>query len=270
MPPPPPTTPRHAAPLIGIVTHELRAEAAPAWAPAPGRSERDLAPQRLALRLTYAQAVQEAGGLAVVLPAHGYADDPDALLDRVDGLLFTGGPDLDPAVYGRPRHPSARSRRRPHLRRVRDRAAGRRDRARPARARHLPRNAGAERLPRRHAPPAPPGHHGARPPPGARAVRASAPGRREPGSLLHELSDASALAVNSFHHQAADAIGAGLEVCAQAPDGTVEAIWDPTARFCLGVQWHAELLTHHARHAAVVEGLVAASRPVARRLALVA
>src|SRR6185436_16918875 len=91
---------RSAPPLIGVVTHELRAEPAPAWAATRGRSERDVAPARLALRLSYTQAVQEAGGLAVVLPAHGYVDDTAALLDRVDGLVFSGGPDLDPAAYG--------------------------------------------------------------------------------------------------------------------------------------------------------------------------
>jgi hypothetical protein len=96
--------PRPAPPLIGVVTHELRAETDPAWAATPARSERDLAPARLALRLSYTQAVQEAGGLAVVLPAHGYVDDTAALLDRVDGLVFSGGPDLDPAVYGQDRH----------------------------------------------------------------------------------------------------------------------------------------------------------------------
>jgi putative glutamine amidotransferase len=91
-----PSAPRR----IGVVTHELVAQPAPAWAAAPGRSERDRARARLSLRLSYTQAVQEAGGIAVVLPAHGYADDAGALLDRVDGLLVSGGPDLDPAVYG--------------------------------------------------------------------------------------------------------------------------------------------------------------------------
>ena len=71
----------------------------------PGRTERDLAPARLSLRLSYTQALQEAGAIAVVLPAHGYVDDADALLDRVDGLLVSGGPDLDPAVYGQEPHP---------------------------------------------------------------------------------------------------------------------------------------------------------------------
>jgi putative glutamine amidotransferase len=91
-----------------------------------------------------------------------------------------------------------------------------------------------------------------------------------PGSLLHRLADAADLPVNSFHHQAADAIGAGLDVCARAPDGTVEAVWDPAARFCLGVQWHAELLTHDLGQAALLDGLVDAARGAERHLALVA
>src|SRR3954452_7895041 len=99
--------PRTAAPpLIGVVTHELREDRAPAWAATAGRSDRDLAPARLSLRLSYTQALQEAGAIAVVLPAHGYADDVAALLDRVDGLLISGGPDLDPAVYGQAPHPA--------------------------------------------------------------------------------------------------------------------------------------------------------------------
>lgn len=61
-------------------------------------------------------------------------------------------------------------------------------------------------------------------------------------------------------------------MCATAPDGTVEAVWDPAARFCLGVQWHPEVLTHRADHAPLFESLVAAARSVAPAptLALVA
>ena len=66
---------------------------------------RDRNPPRLSLRLSYTQAMQEAGGIAVVLPAHGFVDDVAPLLDRLDGLLFSGGPDLDPATYGHERHP---------------------------------------------------------------------------------------------------------------------------------------------------------------------
>ena len=90
------------------------------------------------------------------------------------------------------------------------------------------------------------------------------------GSLLHWLTDGDGLAVNSFHHQAADRIGAGLEVAARAPDGTVEALWDPAARFSLGVQWHAELLTHRAEQASLLSGLVHAACGMAPQLALVA
>jgi putative glutamine amidotransferase len=262
--------PRPASPLIGIVTHELRAETDPAWAPMPGRSERDLAPPRLALRLSYTQAVQEAGGLAVVLPAHGHVDDTAALLDRIDGLVFSGGPDLDPAVYGQDRHAELG----PDVDRVSDeyelallRGATERDLpllgiCRGMQALNVSRGGTL----RQHLPDVTALSHlqGHEPFVPAHPVVVS------PGSLLHRLSDAPDLSVNSFHHQAADAIGAGLDVCAQAPDGTVEALWDPAARFCLGVQWHAELLTHDPRQAALLEGLVDAARGATRHLALVA
>ena len=90
------------------------------------------------------------------------------------------------------------------------------------------------------------------------------------GSLLHWLTDSDGLAVNSFHHQAADRIGAGLEVVARAPDGTVEALWDPSARFSLAVQWHAEFLTHRADQASLLSGLVHAACGMESQLALVA
>jgi len=273
MPLPPLSTSRRPAPappLIGIVTHEVRAESAPSWAAAPGRRERDLVPPRLALRLSYTQAIQEAGGLAVVLPAHGYVDDVEPLLDRVDGLLFSGGPDLDPGVYGHERHPALG----PDVDRASDEyelailaAAAERDLpvlgiCRGMQAlnvsrggtlhQHLPDITALDHL-QGHEPHAP-----------------AHPAVVNPDSVLHRLTGARAVAVNSFHHQAADRIGAGLQVCAQAPDGTVEAIWDPAARFCLGIQWHAELMTHHAHHAGIVGGLVAAAGRAAPALALVA
>ena len=51
------------------------------------------------------------------------------------------------------------------------------------------------------------------------------------------------------------------------PDGTVEAVFDPAARFCLGVQWHAELLTHRAEHAPLLGALIAAAGRPALALA---
>ena len=91
------------------------------------------------------------------------------------------------------------------------------------------------------------------------------------GSRLHRLTRSTELGVNSYHHQAVDRIGTGLTVCATAPDGTIEAISDPAASFCLGVQWHPEVLTHRREQASLFESLVAAAGgAVAPRLALVA
>ena len=82
----------------------------------------------------------------------------------------------------------------------------------------------------------------------------------ETGSLLARLTGATALEVNSYHHQAIDRLGSGLQVCAVAPDATIEAVWDPSVRFCLGVQWHPEVLTHRAEHAPLLQTFVDAAR----------
>jgi putative glutamine amidotransferase len=268
-----PSMARHrspAPPLIGVVTHELRAETEPAWAPAVGRRERDLAPHRLALRLTYTQAIQEAGGIAVVVPTHGFVDDTAALLDRLDGLLISGGPDLDPAVYGHGRHPQLG----PDVDRVCDEyelalldGAGDRDLpvlgiCRGMQALNVARGGTLHQ----HLPDLSTLQHNQsdaafEPVHAVSVVR---------GSLLQRLTGTDTLGVNSYHHQAADRIGADLRVCAAAPDGTVEAVWDPGARFCLGVQWHPEMLTHRAEHAELFRSLVDAARGAAAPLSLAA
>ena len=260
-----------APPLIGIVTHELRAESEPAWAPAVGRRERDRVPQRLSLRLTYTQAVQEAGGIAVVVPAHGYLDDTAALLDRLDGLVFSGGPDLDPATYGHARHPQLG----PDVDRISDEyelallaAAAERDLpllgiCRGMQALNVSRGGTLnQHLPDITAVEHRQGHAPFEPAHDATIVR---------GSRLHQLARTTELAVNSYHHQAIAQIGTGLTACATAPDGTIEAVSDPGAQFCLGVQWHPETLTHRPEHAALFQSLVAAASDAARpALALVA
>jgi putative glutamine amidotransferase len=207
--------------------------------------------------------VQEAGGIAVVLPAHGFADDIAPLLDRLDGLVFSGGPDLDPAIYGHARHPQLG----PNIDRAADeyelallREATARDLPLLAICRgmqalnvarggtlhqHLPDRTGIEH--RQTHEPYEPAH--------AVTVR--------PDSPLDRLTGKRRLEVNSFHHQAVDELGSRLVPCAHAPDGTIEALFDPALTFCLGVQWHAELLTHRPEHAPLLTGLVAAATPAA-------
>src|SRR3954466_8672762 len=79
-------------PLIGVTTSELRASSA-------GTLRRHGEPPHpeMALGMTYLCAIEAAGGMPVVLPPLG---DVEALLDRLDGICLSGGPDLDPEAYG--------------------------------------------------------------------------------------------------------------------------------------------------------------------------
>ena len=135
---------------------------------------------------------------------------------------------------------------RPHRRRRRAGAGAGRRRARDAGARHLPRRPGDERGPRRHAAPA-----RRRPSSGRSRKRTCASRNVAAGSFLAAICGEDVLDVNSFHHQAADRLGAGLRAIATAPDGTVEAIEDPSRPFWLGVQWHAEGMVERPEHLAL-------------------
>ena len=84
------------------------------------------------------------------------------------------------------------------------------------------------------------------------------------GTLLHRLLrdriEADACPVNSRHHQAVGKIGSGLVVSATAPDGVIEAVEDPSRRFCLGVQWHPENFYRTGEFRALFEAFIAAAR----------
>ncbi len=68
--------------------------------------------------------------------------------------------------------------------------------------------------------------------------------------------------VNSRHHQAVKAVAPGFNVSATAPDGVVEAIEDPEARFCLGVQWHPENFWRTGEFRPLFEGFLGAATKV--------
>jgi putative glutamine amidotransferase len=61
-----------------------------------------------------------------------------------------------------------------------------------------------------------------------------------PGTRLAAIMGTDSQMVNSRHHQAVGRVGAGLRVSATAPDGIVEALEDPLKRFAIAVQWHPE------------------------------
>lgn len=82
----------------------------------------------------------------------------------------------------------------------------------------------------------------------------------EPGTLLHRLTGATTLNVNSIHHQAVDEPGEGVIVSARAPDGIVEAIELPWHPFAIGLQWHSENLMDEGPHEAIFAGLIEAAR----------
>jgi putative glutamine amidotransferase len=65
--------------------------------------------------------------------------------------------------------------------------------------------------------------------------------------------------VNSRHHQAIKQVGEGLVVTGTAPDGVIEAVEDPSRRFCLGVQWHPENFYRTGEFSALFEAFVGAT-----------
>jgi putative glutamine amidotransferase len=81
----------------------------------------------------------------------------------------------------------------------------------------------------------------------------------QPGSLLNEILAADTIQVNSLHHQGIDQLAPELEAVAHAPDGLVEAVVLPDHPFGLAVQWHPENLTAHAPFRALFRAFVAAA-----------
>jgi putative glutamine amidotransferase len=77
--------------------------------------------------------------------------------------------------------------------------------------------------------------------------------------MRERLNDADSCDVNSRHHQAVKDVAPGFRVTATAPDGVIEAIEDPSARFCLGVQWHPENFYRTGEFRPIFEGFIEAA-----------
>lgn len=195
----------------------------------------------------YCQAVVDAAGcVPVVIPAIGAKLDLSALLDRLDGLVLTGSPsNVEPSHYGGPvlegilHDPERDATTLPLIR-----EGVRRDLPVLAICRGIQElnvALGGTLHQRVHEVP---GRLNHRSPPGPMAIdRRYGPAHSvvlTPGGLLAELAGATEMMVNSLHGQGVDVPAPGLRVEAVAPDGQIEAVSLPGARFVVGVQWHPE------------------------------
>jgi putative glutamine amidotransferase len=202
--------------------------------------------------LDYVTAVERAGGRPLLVPP--CVDGIDETLDAVDGLIFSGGSDLDPETYGAEPHPETNG-----VRPERDRSELALLRAALARdvpvlaicrgsqvlnvarggdlVQHLPDVVGDEK--HKHTP----GEFG------DHDVDVDAGTRL--GGILGDRAP-----VKSHHHQGFGRVGEGLREAARAEDGTIEALEDPTKRFAIGVLWHPEA----GEDAALFEALVQEAR----------
>ncbi|MGN9907360.1 gamma-glutamyl-gamma-aminobutyrate hydrolase family protein [Phytohabitans sp. LJ34] len=187
------------------------------------------------LPLSYVHAVHESGGRAVLITP----DAPDAdVLDGIDGIMFTGGSDVDPALFGEPAHPATK------VKPQRDAAELLLLRAAVAadlpvlgicRGMQLMAVAYGGRL-HQHLPDVL-GHDGHRPVSGPKFGHH--PVRLLPHSRAHAILG-DEVTVNSYHHQGVRDPG-GLTPVGWCPgDDLIEVVEDPSRTFVLGVQWHPE------------------------------
>jgi putative glutamine amidotransferase len=215
-----------------------------------------------ALRDDYVRAVEKAGGLPVVL-APGAPEDAPPLLDHLEGLLLTGGADVDPRLYGEAAHETV-------TRVIPERDAMEIALCRLALRRDMPLLAICR------------GHQVLNVATGGTliqdlpsqwkgAVNHDPEGERWspahqvrilPGTRLREILGQERVEVNSFHHQAVREPGQGTIVSAYGEeDDVVEGIEIPDRRLAVGVQWHPEAFwDKDGRFQPLFEALVKASR----------
>ncbi len=226
-------------PLIGITCYVEQATWGPWCVPAA------LVP------LTYVRAIEEAGGRALLLPPSDAA--VEETLDALDGLLLSGGADIDPALYGAAEHSETEA-----VRADRDsaemlllEAALRRDLPMLAICRGMQLlNVARGGVLVQHLP----------------DVTGTQTHKQQAGQFAeHDVTVAldsrigelvgDRGSVRSHHHQGIDSVGNGLREVAWAEDDTVEGIEDPDRTFAIGVLWHPE----EGEDRKLFEGLVAAA-----------
>ncbi len=220
---------------------------------------------RFALSEFYVRCVMDAGGLPLLLP-NVMPELAASYLSRMDGLLLSGGLDVDPEFYGEEPKPKLGN-----LDQVRD--SYELELARGAHQAGMPMLSicrGVQLLnvafggtlvqdidseidePLKHE---------------QDALRQNALSHRiriKPNTRLHEIAAGSErIRVNSFHHQSVKDVADGFDITARSEDGVIEAIEDPTHPFCVGVQWHPERLPENDFTRSIFQHFVEAARTAA-------
>ena len=234
-------------PLIGISTSEMRS---------PERTRRlaesDPPERELALGLSYPKAIELAGAVPVVLPPLDVAG-VDAILDRLGGLVLSGGPDLHPSAYGAEPDPDLGPTE-PDLD-LWELALARRADALGLPILGICRGLQVLNVAR--------GGSLVQDLPGHRQEESGRMTthvvRVESGTRLAAALGDGEHAVNSFHHQAVERLGERLHPVAWSPDGLIEGLEAADRPFVLGVQWHAESLVGRPDQDALFAALVEAA-----------
>lgn len=205
----------------------------------------------------YLDELRAAGAVPVIFPLDADEAEARQLYDLCDGLLFTGGHDAHPSLYGQEVKPTCGEicLRRDDLegKLFRLAYAGRKPMLGICRGSQMFNiflgGTLYQDLPTEH--------------PGDVPHRMTAPYDRAihtvrvtEGSPLHHITGCSEIGVNSFHHQGICVLAPALQADAVAPDGLIEAVSCPDHPFLLAVQWHPEYLKSHPSGAAMFRAFV--------------
>lgn len=212
----------------------------------------DYAKESLWMLPGYMDGIVEAGGTPIMLPLTDDDKRIEQLVAMCDGVLFTGGQDVAPALYGEdataeylagnPELCPERDRMEPKLLNEAIRA----DKAvlgicRGMQLINVAFNGNLwHDLPSEY--PSDVEHHMPNPPYDLLGHEVTLQSGTPLAELMEQAGEGDRIAVNSYHHQAVKQVGEGLEVMATADDGVIEAVYRPESRFLWAVQWHPEFL----------------------------